>query len=469
MAAALIGLGVSLALFLKLERSGKPETAVRLLAIILIFELLAAPNEAGQPVGLFRVPVGVDLRPGDFIIPVAVLARILARPLPHWIGVPAMLWASFYAWYSVAVVTGIAWGNPMSDVIFQSRSIVSLAGAMFVAAGVDASKIFAPESIARFGRFFGWIAVVIAVAHLTLTPLSLNVPVFAVKQLGILGGDARTVLPVLGMFTLAAEVLNQRRRPSVLIPGAAVFMTPFVAVQAGPYLAALTLVLLVVGFSLTSTWRRRVGLKALDIAIVGSALVTLGAASIFLSGGQSPAVVAQFEDAVLSDSQQTTTNERYQLWDEAVEKFYESPVWGYGVGVKGTIERSWPQPSGKATFHNIIFDISMRSGGAGVLLFLGSLVATVVAALLVWFRCRNDTVAVMSLACMLGMTAILSRGGVSSMLEASRMSLAVGLLSGLILSGWRYMKVDEARQERLEGSQSGLRLPEEGPFEYANS
>ena len=180
-------------------------------------------------------------------------------------------------------------------------------------------------------------------------------------------------------------------------------------------------------------------------------------------------MTTMIEDAVLSDSQQTTTNERYQLWDEAVEKFYESPVWGYGVGVKGTIERSWPQPSGKATFHNIIFDISMRSGGAGVLLFLGSLVATVVAALLVWFRCRNDTVAVMSLACMLGMTAILSRGGVSSMLEASRMSLAVGLLSGLILSGWRYMKVDEARQERLEGSQSGLRLPEEGPFEYANS
>lgn len=436
--AALLVAGAFFAIFLRLEVSQRRHVEAQIIIVLLFLEQLIHPNEAQTVVGLFRIPVGpIDMRPIDFVVVAALAARVATSKLPARVSRSALLWAGFALWYAVSGIVGYLNGHPTSDVVFQGRLLISGIGVLVVVAGCDIRKLIGSDALSRFGRVVGLVTMVLFVTHLSGIAFSLSAPLIGFRAVGSLGGDARTMLPSLGVATLLCEVSVGRRRLSVIGPGAVMIVSPIVASQAGPYLSLMAVLLILLVVATTPTWRQRTQLSASDVVFSVLAVAGLVAIGLFASGGRSPAFVGQFEEAVLSDSQSTTTSERVQLWDEATARIAASPVWGEGLGVRGTIERPWPQPQVQATFHNVGFDIAVRSGLVGLGLLSLALVSTLFDARRVWLEHARSSIATLALAATVAVAAMGSRSMVSSAFERSRVVAALFFAIGVIFAARR--------------------------------
>lgn len=433
--AALFSAGGLIAYFLKLEGEGRRHVVVIILFSFLLAEMVLQRDALSAGVGIFRIPLGtLDARPADIIVPPALAARALTAKVPRQISIAALLWTSFIIAYAAAAPFGVMSGNPLPDVVGQLRGVLLGAGIMILVAGIDVQKLVANDRIPRIGRVVGSLGAVLILTHFSGLSVSLDVPIVGFRALGALGADARTLFPILGAIVIIVELVGGRRRLSVIVPSLALVAAPLAATQGGPYLSLLVLLLTLMFASLGATWKRRLSLTAGDIGFVLAIVLGGGAASIFLSGGETPVVLDQFEEAVLSDSQATTTGERYQLWDDATAQIMDSPVWGGGLGVKGTIDRRFPLAQVSTTFHNIMFDIAARSGLAGLGLFLAALTVTFSRAISTWRRANDPLVAALAVTSMAGVVAILGRGLVSSSLEQTRITAVLFLLIGLVLA-----------------------------------
>jgi len=433
--AALFATTAITAYFVRLETEGRRHVVLNIVLVALLAEMVFHPNALGTQVGVFRIPLGsLDARPADVIVPLALAARALTTKLPLQISVSAIGWASFIVAYLAAAPFGVLSGNPQSDVIGQLRGVALGAGIMILVAGIDVAKFVANDRVARAGRVVGVLGATLLATHFSGYSVSLDVPLVGFKALGALGSDARTLFPVLGVMAIAVELSNGRRRLSVVIPSLALVATPVAATQGGPYLSLLVLMMVLTLMALGATWRRRLKLTAGDVGFVLSLVASIGAASIFLSGGQSPAVLDQFEEAVLSDAQATTTSERYQLWDDATEQIIASPIWGGGLGVRGTIDRRFPASPVSTTFHNVMFDIAARSGLAGLGLFLAAVTISFARSIAIWRNAKDPVIAAVAMTSMAGFVGILGRGLVSSSLEQTRITAALFILVGLVLA-----------------------------------
>jgi len=437
--------------FLKLEGEGRRHVVVGILFGFLLAEMVFQRDALSAGVGIFRIPLGsLDARPADIIVPLALAARALTARVPRQISLSALVWTSFIVAYAAAAPFGLMSGNPLPDVVGQLRGVLLGAAIMVLVAGIDVQKLVANDRVSRVGRAVGIVGAVLFVTHFSGLSVSLDVPVVGFRALGALGADARTLFPILGAMAILAELAVGRRRLTVMVPSLALLAAPLAATQGGPYLSLLVLILAMMLAALGATWKRRLSLTAGDIGFVLAIVLGSGAASIFLSGGEAPVVLDQFEEAVLSDRQATTTSERYQLWDDATAQIMDSPIWGGGLGVRGTIERRFPQPEVSTTFHNIMFDVAARSGLAGLGLFLAALGVSFSRTVVVWRRAKDPLVATLALSSMVGVAAILGRGLVSSTLEQTRITAALFLLIGLVLACDRAVDAEpEAEPEDL--------------------
>ena len=455
--AALLAAGSLMAYFLGLEAAGRRHVVVLIVLGFLFVEMLFQPDGINTDLGLLRIPLGpFDARPADVIIPLAVAARALSAPMPKRVSIAALIWTSFSIWYTVAAVVGVLNGHAQADVIVQLRGVLIGAGLLVLVAGIDIAKFVANDRLPRIGRAVGTVGVVLLVTHLSEITLTFNAPVIGFNLLGALGSDARTLFPILGMMAIIVDVTGGRRRISVVLPSLALVATPVASTQGGPYLSLLILLVSLTIVALGATWRRRLSLTALDIGFILSLVLAVGAISVFASGGETPTVVDQFEEAVLSDTQSTTTSERFLLWSDALDEIEAAPLWGSGLGTLGTIERPFPAKPVTTTFHNVFFDISARSGLVGLGLFLAALSATVGRALATWRNHRDPFVAAIAMTSMLGILAILGRALVSSSLEHTRVAVALFVLIGLVLAAEKSdpqgpLPADDATGRELSG------------------
>ena len=446
LAALLVG-GAFFGIFLRLEVSGRRHVQAQLIIVLLFLEQLVHPNEARTTVGLFRIPVGpVDMRPIDFVVVAALAARVATSHLPARISRSALLWSGFALWYGTLGVVGYLNGNPTADVIFQGRLLISGIGVMLVVSGCDIRELIGRDALSRFGRIVGLVTMVLFVTHIGGIAVGLSAPVIGFDSIGTLDGDARTMLPALGIATLLYEVSTGRRRMTIIAPAAVMVISPVVGSQAGPYLSLIVVLIVGVLVATTSTWRLRTQLSASDVVFSVLVVIAVGAIGLFASGGQSPVFVDQFEEAVLSDRQSTTTSERVQLWDEATERIVASPIWGEGLGVRGTIERTWPNGEVRATFHNVGFDIAVRSGLVGLGLLLLALMSSLFDARRVWLMHSLNSIATLALAATFAVAAMCSRALVSSAFERSRVAAALFIAIGVIFAARRDLDDGPAAQ-----------------------
>ena len=102
------------------------------------------------PIGLFRLPIGpLDARPIDLVLPLALAARILGRPVSTRVLTTLVLWMAFAAWYVFGAYWGFVLGNDTARLINQVRAVLILVGVIALVAGVPArgsSLIVAPRS-----------------------------------------------------------------------------------------------------------------------------------------------------------------------------------------------------------------------------------------------------------------------------------------------------------------------------------
>ncbi|NOX29788.1 MAG: O-antigen ligase family protein [Actinobacteria bacterium] len=433
--AAVLLIGVGFAFFLRLERNNDQHVAVLLLVVLLFVTQLLHPNESDTVLGLFRIPAGpIDLRPTDLIVTGAIAAKLLVARPPARISRSALLWIAFTVWYGVAAVLGFLNGAETSEVIFQGRLVISGIGVLVVVSSCDIGKLIAKDRISRMGRVVGLATAALVVTHLSQLSYTLDAPIVGFSDLGALGGDVRTMLPFFGVAALLHEVSSGQRRLTVLLPSVVMIGSPFVSSTAGPYLSLFAGASVALVVATGRTWSRRTNLTASDVVFAVLGLVGVAALSLFLSGGSSPVFVEQFEDAVLSDSQDTTTGERVQLWDEATERIVASPIWGEGLGAKGTIVRPWPLRAAVATFHNVGFDLAVRSGLVGLALFGLAMGSTLFDARKVWLLHPDNVAATLALASMLAIVGLMSRAMVSSAFERSRFTVALFLAVGLVFA-----------------------------------
>ena len=447
--AALLGAAAMVSFFVRLENEGRSHVVVQILLVALLYELVVHASFQRVPVGVFRVPLGpFDARPADLLVPLALAARAFGAVVPRQIRIAALLWGCFSVWYLAQAPVGILNGNESSDVIAQGRGIMIGAGLMVLVSGIDITKLVAGERLQKAGRIVGVVGAVLFLTHFAKLSFRFDAPIIGFDELGALGGDSRTLFPILGLMALMAEISSGKRRMTVIVPSFALLVTPVAATQGGPYLSLLLMMTLLTIVAAGSTWKRRMNLTAVDVGFVLSLFLIIGAVSVFSSGGAKPVFVDQFEEAVLSDSQATTTGERYQLWDEAGDIIAASPIWGDGLGVFGTIERRFPNNAIDTTFHNVPLDIAARTGLVGAALASAAMAATAFQALKVWRRHANPVVASVAMTAMLGSCAIMARAFVSSSIEHPRVTVAYFLLIGLVLACAR--SLDEATESEQE-------------------
>lgn len=430
--------------FMRLERRGQPEVAAFLLLALLIVEAMIYPSQNEVPGGIFHPNfAGRALRLPDYLIPLALLARVIARGAPRKIGTPALLWAAYFAWYGAGIAVGIYFHHPFDQIFFQSKSLIHIGGAAVLVAGVPASRLASPASIRRFVLILG--AMVAAVSPLAVSKhiVALHLPLFPRSVVGLISPDAATILATIGLVALLFEAARKDRLALVAIAATPLLLSPFIATQRAAILGLSAMVIAAALGTIGPNWRRRMrGTPTEGAILVGilliPVLVTISFRSIWPPSYGAP--VVPFADVVVetftAERKAQSADTRLNLWKEGITQTSEYPVMGWGLGKTYSVERAG-QPS-KALegggFHNVAVDILVRRGAVGLILFVVAVIATISSAFLTWRRHVSRYVAVLSFACASCLIGLLAKGMVESIFEKFRLATLMGLLIGAILS-----------------------------------
>ena len=150
--AAAVSVGLFLR-FVRLERQGRGATVLVTVFALILVESALYPDPSLVPAGLFHPGGGsLSFRLQDVVIPLALLARVLARGLPRRLELAAMLWWSFLFWLALQTVVGLANGNPASQATFEAKAIEYLA-LMALAAGVPLREYVEGDGFDRLVRW----------------------------------------------------------------------------------------------------------------------------------------------------------------------------------------------------------------------------------------------------------------------------------------------------------------------------
>ncbi|MEO6715444.1 MAG: hypothetical protein ABIM89_18740, partial [Mycobacteriales bacterium] len=137
------------AFFYYLERRGRGVVVLLLLfAVVLLDAILYAP--AGTSAGIFHPPaLGRDWPLPVLIVPLALLAHLLAgrRPVPlRW---PAVLWGLFWLTIAAQAIVGIAAKHSTSLVFYEASIAVTIGGTAVLVAAVPVRDWVADNALPR--------------------------------------------------------------------------------------------------------------------------------------------------------------------------------------------------------------------------------------------------------------------------------------------------------------------------------
>lgn len=450
---------VLLLLLVHIERQRRPVIPVLLALGVVAFDAGLYPG-TGQLVSVFHPSAGgQNIRLSQVIIALAVIARVWVRGLPRRAHPVMLLWWVFFAWYAVAAITGILNGNNTQLVTSRAILVLEAGGMIVLASGVPARDFLEDRAVPRFVLLCGALAGVIgamSVAHVSLTT---SVPLLPLLDFGVMGSDAATLFPAIGLLGFALELPRPRRRPLVLVASTVLVL----AVMASAQRAARLGLLVAFAFVLIAAlwpWRRRLRMRAFDVAAIITCLIGAVAAGVFVraAANHSRAPLSEaipfsryMTQAISNSYRQGSVQSRYNEWRAALTLVRDHPWAGNGLGKTflhydvGT--RSWIDYD---ITNNIPLDLLLRTGAIGVVLFLVALVLTFAGAWQVWRRTGDDARSILAITAAAVLADFLAKGMVESVLNEFRMTPLFGFLIGLILSlGTR------EREPRLRQAEAG--------------
>ncbi len=440
----LLAAPILLFFFIDLEKKGRPEVTVLFILGLLVVETLIYPSQNDVPAGLFNASfAGRSIRVPEYIIPIALTARILARGMPRRMGPTAMAWTAFMAWYGFGIIVGGLLNNSFSEIFFQSKALIYIGGGIALVAGVPAKRLANPIAWRNLLIGLGALVALISPMAVAKNPMRIDLPRMPGAVIGIISPDAATILVVIAIIALLFEAARHKRLLIAGIAAVPLLLSPFIATQRAAILGlSVTLGAVAIG-SFGPQWRRRMRSTPTEALLLVCilmlpVLVTVSMRALWPpSPGSS---IVPFADVLtetfVAERKAQSADTRINLWREGIDQSSDYPWTGWGLGKTYEVERAG-QPSESLVgggFHNIVIDVLVRRGFIGVLIFVIAVFLTCRDSLLAWRRHTNRYAAVFSFACGTAFLGLLGKGMAESLFEKFRLATLFGLLIGAIIS-----------------------------------
>lgn len=415
-----------------------PERVVALFLGLLVVEsfLYADPNAV--PSGIFHPTAGpLSFRLFDILIPFAVAARLVARPSRHGTPLQVLLWGAFLAWIGVSGLQGIEAGNSTGLVAYHAKAVLYL-GVLVITADVAPRRWLESRPLRRVVLMSSALAAVLLVMSQGHVAVDIPIPMLDVTGLGVLGADAASIFTVLGVATVMVAICSERRRLSLVLVALPLLAAPLAAGQRAAIVAlAIAAALTVVLVALTPG---RVRITPTEVALGLTAALGLFMAVVTvaaLSGDSTVNVplASQIQETFGSRGKQLSEQDRVNQWDQARALIADHPWFGSGLGKQYYFYSPGFYEFMKTDLtHNIGFDLLLRSGIIGLLLFVAAAAVSVRDAILAWFGDGDDRIAALGLACAAALLGLLGKGMFESLFEKYRLAIMVGGLLGMSAS-----------------------------------
>jgi O-antigen ligase len=435
---------------LRVERRGQRLPALALLLGLLVLEAALYENQSKIPSGLFHPGIGADPLPGDqvletafsfrlldVVVPLLVLARLLAGGLPRRVSAGGLAWTAFLLWYAAAAAIGLADGNPSGLVAFEAKAIVYL-GAALLALGITTQELERSRALPRLVMAAAPLALALTATDLADVAVDLEAPVIPLAGFGQLAGDAATLFAALGALALVHALVRECGRAASLAAAACLFLPAFVAGQRAA-LVGLGACIAVLGLAALAA-RHRVRLTPAEAVLAAGALAaivlvtTVGHAAVRGTSVRAP-LSDEVVETFASGAKQISGEARLNQWRAASDLVLERPSFGYGLGET----YRYYDPGVKAPLttnltHNIGLDLLLRTGAIGLALFGVAVVWALVAGLGAWRRSASGARAALALAAASILAGLIAKGMFESLFEKYRLAVLLGIAGGLALA-----------------------------------
>lgn len=439
-APVLAGGALVLAGFIRLERCGRRETTLVVLLAVLALDVGLFPTY-GTTQGLFQPTVlGRSLSLTAVLSVVAVLARLLVAGRGPRVVPAAALWLLFLVWTAVAGARGLLAGHPSQNVLYEALVVLHVGGFAVIAGTTPWSRLVARSGLPLLASLTAPLAALLCLTDTAGVRLTAGVPVLGALDVGSMGADAATVFASVGLLSGALAMSRPVGERAGLLPAAVLLAAPLVAQQRAGVLG-LGVGLAVVALGVLLQGRAR-ALRLLSGEVVLGLLVAsaLGAAALAgatLAGAQ-PGLPSALADSINGTAKQQSGQSRLNQWSEATDVIQTAPVQGLGLGTSYRYFEVGPDELRESEItHNVLLDVTMRSGLIGLALLLAAVVASTLDA---WRTTRTGPVPArraLALGALAVLAGLLAKGVVESVFEKHRLAVLVGVAVGLCLTAGR--------------------------------
>lgn len=420
--------------FLTLESQGRRHTIFLVFVTSYLVESMLGGESGQVPTGLFRVNVGgLDLRPVMVVFSAALLARVLTSGRrPEKVTGLEAAWYAFWGWYTLGIFVGLSAGLPQARVLFQGKAGFVFAGAMLVTSAADVDRLSKRITDKRLAMVLAASVVIGLIVQVLDIRIRLQTPVQTINRLGNLSNDSVTFLCFFGATVLLLELA--KARPDVWVWGSALVMltSPLARTQRASYLALGLIVLVISWVALGPKFRDIVKITGAQTALAITAVLGLAVAGVlFTSGG---IVASQVDSTFLGEQEATAAAVRVDFAESAIQTIREHPVMGEGVGSTFVLSIDRVGDDQRRTAHNMILDIGMRSGLAGIFLFVVACFVTALAVRREWHRKVDPATSLLVLGVSFALVATFARAMVEPSIDFHRTMTVLGMSIGLLVA-----------------------------------
>jgi len=441
--AAAVGAGALLYLFMRWERAGCEHWVVYLLLAVIVVDSTVYANQTNEPRGLLHPGTGsLEFRLPEVIITLALVARLVTKQRPLRAGIPALLWTSVAAWWTVEAVEGVIRHNSMVKLPYEAKAIVYVAGGFALLSGIPVRRFIEGRGIERLVRWSAVAATVLLLTAFSHHTYSFNIPLMPLVGFGQMGTDAATAFVIIGTIGLMLELAKEQRNRLTLLCIIPLALSPFGADQRAVLLQIGATVTVLVIVALGSTARQRLRVKASEVSLVAFATVgVVLAVSVVPAVTQGHSVTAPLtstyqrtvSSVINSEAKVQSAQDRINEWNIAVSDAKQNIFLGQGLGFTYTYFDVGSNAYVTTDLtHNFTLDLWLRTGIIGVLLFLVALVVSLVQGFTTWHLHPDRMVAVLALALCAVVIGLVAKGQVESVLDNYRLASLLGISLGML-------------------------------------
>jgi O-antigen ligase len=434
-----------LVVFYRLERKGRSIVVAQAIVVVLVLDAsLYSTTGPTTLISVFHLSFGgQNIRLTQVLLLLALIAKLCARGWPRRLDAASGWWLAFFVWYASAAFVGLSNGNAQALVVSRAFLVIEAGGMIVLTSSVSVEEWLSDRGLARLLRIVGVIAGVMFVLATLHVRVNGHLPYLPLAGFGDLGPDAATIFLALGLMGLAMEATRRTRRRGVLLSSAVLVVAHSASAQRA---TRLDLVVSVVVFVLILLLprRRRFFVRGGELVLVALAIMAVFAAPVFARAVRGNAdtsvlasvpIVSTAAHVASTSYRQGSVQSRYNEWAVAFPLIGQSPLTGYGLG-----ETFTHYDVGTRSFityditNNIALDLLVRTGAAGLALFLMALITTMAGGWRAWRDSPVDESALLAAMASAVLLGLLAKGMVESILNEYHLTPLLGLIVGLILA-----------------------------------